>query len=553
MSKRKSTLFRKNLPLLILRLLLGLAFAVSNVSMGQTSRRFYDEVIVSNTSEPLWSLGLFYLLALFSFLVFYSLQEILNVFIEEKSAEYLRCKAYSGYLHMSMVDMDRMKSGDLLTRLTSDVSQIRPLGGTLYFNILNSMILLGALLTWMFSVNRSLSLFLLPAPLLFCIGIAFFSTKMFMIAEKLQKYLAETNSLLSHAVKASHTIRLFFLRVAVRQQYSEKLAVLAKKAVEKDIAQTKMQNVWQLIMTPYQAAFYLWSGLMYLRTGTPSLGTIIAFSNFVSFLIYPMMLLLGGLSQIGQIMASKKRLASLLEEKEEDKKPLSDQSRATGDIVIQNVSYSYSEGKKALNRISCIIPGGKTTILWGPPGSGKSTLAKVILGLYQPDAGMIFWTDGNKTNSVETCHSHIAFLEQRPFIFAGSIKENLLLGAENCLPKKMENATAQAQIADRISMMPEGYNTALDERIPLSGGEKQRLALARCFMHDNDVFLLDEPTSAMNSELARDILNNLQKEYPNTTKIIITHDPALLCYADTVIQLKNGHITEISQNKTPLI
>lgn len=549
MSGWKSTLFGKNLPLLMLRLILGLAFAASNVSLGQISRRFYDEVILSGASESLWDLGMFYLLALLSFLVFYSLQEILNAFIEEKSAEYLRCKAYSGYLCMPMADVDRMKGGDLITCLTSDINQMRPLGGTLYFNILNSMFLLGVLLVWMFSVNSSLSLFLLPAPLIFCIGMAFFSTKMFMIAEKLQGYLAESSGLITRAARASRTIRLFFLRAAVKQRYSETLSVLANKAVERDVAQAKMQNVWDLIMTPYQAVFYLWGGLMYLRTGAPSLGTIIAFSSFVSFLIYPMMSLFGGLSEIGQIMASKKRVAFLLEEKEEAKKPLSVQCMATGDIVIRNVSYSYSEGKKALDGISCTIPRGKTTILWGPPGSGKSTLAKVILGLYQPDSGTVFWTDGNTPKSVEACRTRIAFLEQRPFIFAGSIKDNLLLGVGNCPPERMESATAQAGIADRISLMPDGYSTVLDEKTPLSGGEKQRLALSRCFMRDIDVFLLDEPTSAMNAELARDILDSLQKEYPDTTKIIITHDPALLRYSDMVLRLENGRVTSVN---TPL-
>ncbi len=549
MSKQKNTLFKKNFPLLMLRLILGLAFAMSNVFIGQISRQFYDEVIVSNTSASLWNLGLAYLLALLSFLVFFSLQEILNTFIEEKSAKYLRDKAYSGYLNMPMIEIDKMKSGDLVTRLTNDVNQMRPLGGTLYFNILNSIILLGALLAWMFSVNGSLSLFILPAPLLFCFGIAFFSTKMFMVADKLQRYLAESTSLITHAVKASHTIRLFFLRVGVNQRYSETLSTLAKKAVERDVIQAKMQNVWNLLMTPYQAIFYLWGGLMYLRVGNPSLGTIIAFSNFVSFLIYPIMSLLGGLSQIGQIIASQKRVRDLLKEKEEEKKLLSSQSRATGDIVIQNLSYSYSEGKKALDDISCIIPGGRTTILFGQPGSGKSTLVKVILGLYHPDTGNIFWTNGTNKKSVDACQSHIAFLEQRPFIFAGSIKDNLLLGTENCPLEQMESATAYAQIADRISTMPDGYNTELDERIPLSGGEKQRLALARCFMRDNDVFLLDEPTSAMNATLASDILNSLQKEYPDATKIIVTHDPALLEYADTVIHLENGRITSIDKSE----
>lgn len=260
-----------------------------------------------------------------------------------------------------------------------------------------------------------------------------------------------------------------------------------------------------------------------------------------------MMSLLGGLSQMGQIMASKNRLGNLLEEKEVLKSQDA-QNRAKGDIVIQNVSYSYSEGKKALDEISCVIPGGKITILWGEPGSGKSTLAKIILGLYQPDKGEIFWKDEGKKSGVESCQSHIAFLEQRPFIFAGNIKDNLLLGTENSPLEKMESAMNQAQIADRISQMPESYNTVLDERTPLSGGEKQRLALARCFMRDNDVFLLDEPTSAMNAELASDILDSLQKEYPDATKIIITHDSALLRYADTVIRLKSGRVASVLKN-----
>ena len=516
-------------------------FAVSNIALGQLSRRFYDEVILPGSPGSLWSLGLLYLLALAAFLAFYAAQEIVSVHIEERSAAILRKKVYSGYLRKPLRETAGIRSGDLVTHITSDVDQLRPTGGTLAVNCLCSVLLLAALLWWMFSTSSMLAWFLLPAPLLFCVAMIFFSTKMCMIAEKYQNCLAESNHLIAGLVRASDTIRLFFLKAAARQRCSGTLAGLAEKAIQKDVANAKMQSVWNLIMTPYQALFYLWAGLAYLNHGTPSLGTIIAFSNFVSFLIYPMMSLLGGLSGLGQIQAGRKRLSTLLDW--QDTAPSgTPQQPARGDIRIRNVCFSYDQGKEVLRDVSCTIPGGKTTVLWGAPGSGKTTLAKLILGLYKPDSGSIVWQSGEQEYDVEQCREKIGFLEQHPFLFAGSIRDNLLLGMKNTSPERMKLAAQYAWIEEKILSMPDRYNTVLDEKVQLSGGEKQRLALARCFIRDNDVLLLDEPTSALNRDLARDLLSGLKDNYPDMTRVIISHDPAVLDYADQVIRLSEGHV-----------
>ena len=541
MNSRKQSLMRKNLPLLVLRCAAGIVFAVSNIALGQLSRRFYDEVILSGSQGSLWSLGLLYLLALAAFLVFYAAQEILSVHIEERSAAILREKVYSGYLRKPLRETVGIRSGELVTNITSDVDQLRPTGGTLIVNCLCSLFLLTALLWWMFSTSSMLAWFLLPAPLLFCIAMIFFSTKMFMIAEKYQNCLAESNHLIAGIVRASDTIRLFFLKAAARQRCLKTLAELAEKAVRKDVANAKMQSVWNLIMTPYQALFYLWAGLAYLNHGQPSLGTIIAFSNFVSFLIYPMMSLLGGLSGLGQIQAGRKRLSSLLDKSEtaESRMP---QQPARGDIRIRNVCFSYDQEKEALQDVSCTIPGGKTTVLWGAPGSGKTTLAKLILGLYKPDSGSIAWQSGDREYDAGECGKRIGFLEQHPFLFAGSIRDNLLLGMKDTPPEKMKLAAQHAWIEEKILSMPDRYNTVLDEKIQLSGGEKQRLALARCFVRHSDVLLLAEPSYALNADLAKDLLSGLKENYPDMTMVIISHDPAVLDYADKVIRLSEGHV-----------
>lgn len=541
MNCKKGSLAYSNMPLLIIRCVVGLAFAVSNIFLGQLSRRFYDEVILAESQVSLWHLGLLYLLALTGFLLFYSIQEIVSIHIEERSAAVLRNKVYSNYLRKPLRDIVGIRSGDLVTNISSDADQLKPTGGTLIVNCLCSLFLMAALLWWMFSTSSSLAWFLLPAPLLFCVAMAFFSTKLFIIAEKYQGYLAESNHLIARVVKASDTIRLFFLRAAVQQRCSKALADMAQKSIEKDVANAKMQTVWNLIMTPYQAVFYLWAGLAFLDHGTPSLGTIIAFSNFVSFLIYPLMSLLSGLTGLGQIKASEKRIAPLLEEPSALEE-LTRTQTAQGDILIRDVSFSYDQAKFALENVSCTIPGGKTTVLWGTPGSGKTTLAKIILGIYKPDSGLIAWRTGDEVSDIEPSRRRIGFLEQHPFLFTGSIRENILLGTKDGSTDKMRLAARQAWIEDKILSMPQQYDTILDDMIPLSGGEKQRLALARCFVRDNDVLVLDEPTSALNRDLADSLLSGLKDNYPDMTRIIISHDPAVLEYADNVIKLSEGHI-----------
>lgn len=530
-----------NAPWLLLRGLTGISFAFVNVALGQLSRQVYDDAILAGSRQMLWKLGAMYLLALSAFLLFQVLQEIVIIYIEERSAERLRCDTYAGYLRKPFAEMEKLRGGDFLTIMTSDINNMKPLGGTVWVDIVNSLMMLAVLLWWLFSVDGLLAAMLLPAPLFFCFAIIFFSTKMFNISNKLQEYRASTNSLISQVVAGSNTIRLFLLKAMVKQRFSKSVSDLAEKAVKLDVTNARMLSVWNLIMIPYQAVFFLVTGWIHIQKGSPTVGTILAFSNFISFLVYPLMSLLGSVADVGSMLASKQRVWRILSGSQGRQKVLAAQS-ATGDIVLRNINFSYDEGQNVLNDVSFTIPGKKTTVIWGCSGSGKSTLAKLLLDLYQPTGGSITFAGQGSDAGSAGFSKRISLLEQQPFIFEGTVKANVLLGQPDADEEQLRRAASNACIAERLEQLPKGYDTILDEKTPLSGGEKQRLALARCFVRDSDVFILDEPTSALNAELAHEVLRCLHKYYPETTKVIITHDPSILQYADWCVVIDKGHL-----------
>jgi ABC-type bacteriocin/lantibiotic exporter with double-glycine peptidase domain len=253
----------------------------------------------------------------------------------------------------------------------------------------------------------------------------------------------------------------------IKQRFSKSVSNLAEKSIELNLVNAKMQSVWNLFIIPYQAIFFLIAGWIHIQKGTPTVGTLLAFNNFISFLIYPLMSLLGSVANLGNMFASKQRVWTILYGNNDRQKKVTVQS-ASGDIVLQSIHFSYGEGEKVLQDVSFTIPEKKTTIVWGRSGSGKSTLAKLLLGLYQPIKGTITFVDQGYGAEVTACSKRMSLLEQQPFIFEGTIRANILLGRPDASETQLRKAASNACISTRIEQFPQGYDTVLDEKTPLS-------------------------------------------------------------------------------------
>jgi len=215
-------------------------------------------------------------------------------------------------------------------------------------------------------------------------------------------------------------------------------------------------------------------------------------------------------------------------------------------IEFSKVTYGYSGKTKVLDNISFILPKGKVTTLVGDSGSGKSTIAKLLCGFYQPVEGKIMFLGKQQSDwNLEQYREQISFVPQNMYLFPGTILQNISYGNPNSTIDDIINAAKLANIHDFIVKLPEAYNTVIGENgTNLSGGEKQRIAIARALLKKTQVLIFDEPTSALDFESEIQICKTIKNISKNCIVLVISHRPTLISIADLVLVLDSGQIVE---------
>ena len=219
-----------------------------------------------------------------------------------------------------------------------------------------------------------------------------------------------------------------------------------------------------------------------------------------------------------------------------------------GDLELKKVCFGYNDDKFVLNDLDFVAKAGEITAIVGPSGSGKSTLFKLLLRLYEPQGGDILWNNQPVADfSSDKWRSHIGYVSQTPLVFAATVRENIICGLTNISQEEVVRAAKAARIHHVIEKLPEGYNTLLGERgSGLSGGELQRIVLARFFLRESElaILLLDEATSAIDSENEKSIQETFAKLFPHRTTIVIAHRLSTIQYADRILYLEEGRVVE---------
>jgi len=217
-----------------------------------------------------------------------------------------------------------------------------------------------------------------------------------------------------------------------------------------------------------------------------------------------------------------------------------------GEIVFDGVSFSYIEGKPVLRNVTFRVSPGEKVLLAGPPGSGKSTILKLLVRFYDPDEGRIL-LDGRDIRKIDldSLRASIALVPQEPFIFSGTIKDNILFGNPEASMEDIVRAVKAAKLHEFIESLPDKYDTLIGERgITLSGGQRQRLAIARALVRNPKILLLDDPVSNLDAETERKLVEDLKEILKRRTALIVSQRPSLIALADRVVVLEGGRIVE---------
>lgn len=442
---------------------------------------------------------------------------------EEQIAHYYRTEIYKSILNQPAAKFEESQIGKFMGCLNVDVENIKKYLITTRAEIMNALILIVGLIGFLFVYDTQVAWFIIPAPFIFAIIMVVMGGKIYNLSTKLmqsRKVTYDTADEIASAFEVSKTYQL-------ESVLEDKFHVENTKHKDQLYAMERHQNTmgitWKLAIVPYQIiimAIWTW---FYLKQGSPSVGTIIAFSNFIAFLIAPIMTLLDQLSFIPKAKVSLQNVQSILVENKE--RTIQEDGTAVQSVSFVDVSFAYGQSHYVFEKLTQEIQSGEKLALTGPSGCGKSTLAKLLVGLYSKTSGDILINGkGIDHFSEQWLRKNIFLVSQECYVFNGSLKENLLISNPSATDEEMWSALKRASLDKRAQAEESGLEAVLGESgILLSGGEKQRLALARLYLRNPSVVILDEVTSALDPNTAEAVMAHLKSFIVDKTAIFITH------------------------------
>lgn len=516
-------------------------------SVDVISRRLNNEI----SNEAFKSdLGLYILYLIGAALIaggftFLMRQTIINV---SRYVEFdLKNEIYSQYQRLSLNFYKTNRTGDLMSRISEDVSKVRMYFGPAIMYSLNMITLFLVALFYMFDTAPKLTLYtIIPLPIL-SIAIYFLSKVIHKRSTIVQQYLSKLSTYTQESFSGISVIKAYGIETQTNLSFHE----LANAQREKHISLTKIQAFFFPLMILLIGAsniivIYV-GGLQYINGEIESIGTIAEFIIYVNMLTWPVAAIGWVTSLVQEAEASQKRINEFLKEEPQIKNNNTSPSKIKGSIEFKNVSFKHEDtGIEALKNISFKIKKGDTLAIIGKTGSGKSTILDLIGRLYDVDSGKIL-IDNSPIDKINLTNlrTSIGYVPQDAFLFSDSIKNNIKFGALNASEEQVIKAAKDAVVHENITGFNKGYDTILGERgITLSGGQKQRISIARAIINSPKILLLDDCLSAVDTETEEEILNNLNTVSQGKTTIIVSHRISSAKNADKIIVIEDGNVVQ---------
>ena len=459
----------------------------------------------------------------------------------------LKNEVFRQYENLSQNFYKQNRTGDLMNRISEDVSKVRMYVGPAVMYAINTFIRFAIVIVYMFSVSPKLTLYtLLPLPIL-SYAIFKLSSEINKRSTIFQQYLSKVSSFTQEIFSGIRVIKAYSLE----KQHQNNMVELATESKKKSMDLAKIQALFGPLMIALIGISNLvviyFGGLMYIHGSIKNIGVIAEFILYVNMLTWPVASLGWVSSMVQEAEASQKRINEFLKIEPEIHNKNQEKSIIEGAISFENVSYTYVDTLiKALENVSFTVHKGETLAILGKTGSGKSTIISLISRLYDTTEGRIT-IDGKEISSLNLydIRNSIGIVPQDAFLFSDTVKNNIKFGKENATDEEVEAAAKSAVVHDNIMGFNKQYDTILGERgITLSGGQKQRVSLARAIIKNPEILLFDDCLSAVDTETEEAILNNLQEICKDKTTIIVSHRVSSAKNADRIIILDEGKILE---------
>jgi ATP-binding cassette subfamily B protein len=461
----------------------------------------------------------------------------------------IREEFYISLLGKSMTFHSLQSVGDLMARATNDIREVNYIfspGINMVFGSLNFLFI-------PLVIGAGIHPALLVTPIIFIIAY-FISIWHYLkilkpVTTEVRSAFGKLNSRLSEDIDGIETVK------AAGQEEKEIELFRSNTQAHRDatIALGDIESRFiPLLLLALAMGFGLLHAIILAQNGQIELGSVLTYFSALSMLGFPTNSSIRSYSMISSGLAGAKRLLSIMNsENNLDENAEGHTGRILGKVEFKDVSFSYEEGNPTLQNLNFTVEPGQTVAIVGQTGSGKTSLIHLINRTYDPTSGAINIDGIDLRNwKLDSLRSQISIIEQDIFLFSKTVAENIAFGKPEATMEEIQVAAEEAQAADFISEMPEAYDTIIGERgTTLSGGQRQRLALARAFLTDPRILILDDSTSAIDSQTEDEIQRAIKKASEGRTTFIITHRLSQIRWADLIIVVRKGKISAIGNHE----
>lgn len=525
-----------------------IAVAGANGAMALLVKPVMDDIFIAKNREMLLLIpGLAVLVFLLKGLGSFGSEYLMN-YIGEKIIRFFRDSLYEKIIDLPIAFIHKEKTGALMSRITNDVNIVKGMVSTAVINIFRDFFSVIAFLCVIFYRDWQLACgAFLVLPLAFY-PILVFGRRVRRFSTGSQETMADLNSFLHETFSGSKIIKIFNLETFEKQRFREKTDRLFLLEMKKVIAKALSSPVMEFL-GGLGIAFIIWFGGMRVINGTSTPGTFFSFLTAVMMLYDPVKKLSKLNNTVQEGVASASRIFDILETEQTIREKANPErlEGKTFDLVFEGVGFSYgTKEAPALTDINLRVAPGEVLALVGMSGGGKTSLVNLIPRLYDVTAGQVkIGGKDVRDLSVESLRDKISIVTQEPILFNESVKDNIRYGKMDATDDQIV-AAAKAAFAHKFILgFPRGYDTVIGELgSRLSGGEKQRICIARALIKDAPVLILDEATSALDSQAEKVVQKALENLMKGRTSFVIAHRLSTIDYASRVILLKNGSIAE---------
>ena len=482
----------------------------------------------------------------------FGLTQLLSKAAQRLIAELRRkVQEHVGRLPVSYYDSN--KSGMLVSRIMSDVEGVRNLIGTGLVEFVGGLLTAVLALAVLLRLSATMTGVALGAIVVFGVALSKAFRVMRPIFRERGKINAEVTGRLTESLGGVRVVKGYHAESAEAEVFAGGVQRLLDN-VMKSLTSTSLMSFGATLMMGILGALVMYLGARQMMAHTLTLGQFFTFTMFLAFLIGPVFQIVGIGTQISEALAGLERTREVLRERPEDEDPRRrvKAGRIQGEVVFENVTFAYDEGKTVLHDISFRAAPDTVTALVGPSGSGKSTIIGLIAAFYTPREGRIL-VDGVDLSTIrlDSYRTQLGVVLQDTFLFDGTIRENVAFSRPNATEEQIREACRIARVDEFAEAFEKSYDTVVGERgVKLSGGQRQRVSIARAILADPAILILDEATSSLDSESEALIQEGLSYLMRGRTTFVIAHRLSTIRRADQILVVEGGRIVERGQHES---